>query len=278
MPACSLELVRQHSRTPCLLNTSFGCYDDNPRQVWTRACRGTFACDGALDSANHFLCGYPPGEEWYNCSCDQQSAVTAARDSDEAKFGAASWQLAASDTYRRHHIYRRVQFWIGLLLASPDLPTGLTARRGTETDYSRFWRNGTVPPLGGRGARRSRVHCPGTLRSAAARDSASYCDALWPAQAGEPCAVYVIGIGGEWTFAEYALSKGCEVHAYDPTVELRARHLLRSRLYALVLPGHTQSLLLPSRWPRLASVIGVFSSKSRSRLPLPLGTGAAPHE
>ena len=127
-------------------------------------------------------------------------------------------------------------------------------------------------------SRRSRVHCPGTLRSAAARDSASYCDALWPAQAGEPCAVYVIGIGGEWTFAEYALSKGCEVHAYDPTVELRARHLLRSRLYALVLPGHTQSLLLPSRWPRLASVIGVFSSKSRSRLPLPLGTGAAPHE
>ena len=136
----------------------------------------------------------------------------AARHTYEAKFGAASWRAAADDTLLRQHLYRRVQFWIGLLLASPG------------SVYSRYWRNGTVPQLTGRGARRSRVDCPGSLRAAADQDSASYCDALWPVKAAELCAAYVIGIGGEWTFTRYSLSKGCEVHAYDPTVQLRGSH------------------------------------------------------
>ena len=81
-----------------------------------------------------------------------------------------------------------------------------------------------MPQLQGRGARQSRAYCPGKLGASTALDSAGYCDSLWPSTAGEPCAAYVIGVGGHWTFARYALSKGCVVHAYDPTVELRRRH------------------------------------------------------
>ena len=105
----------------------------------------------------------------------------AARHTYEAKFGAASWRAAADDTLLRQHLYRSVQFWIGLLLASPAASTAGTG----ETARCR---------------RRSRVDCPGSLRAAADQDSASYCDALWPVKAAELCAAYVIGIGGEWTF------------------------------------------------------------------------------
>ena len=38
------------------------------------------------------------------------------------------------------------------------------------------------------------------------------------------CLVYSFGIGGEWGFEEWAGQKGCEVHAFDPTEQLLARH------------------------------------------------------
>ena len=39
-----------------------------------------------------------------------------------------------------------------------------------------------------------------------------------------PCLVLSIGIGGEWDFEEAAAARGCEVHAFDPTVALHALH------------------------------------------------------
>jgi hypothetical protein len=38
------------------------------------------------------------------------------------------------------------------------------------------------------------------------------------------CLVYSFGIGGEWAFEDWAAGHGCEVHAFDPTKELRERH------------------------------------------------------
>ncbi|EOD03789.1 hypothetical protein EMIHUDRAFT_221969 [Emiliania huxleyi CCMP1516] len=39
-----------------------------------------------------------------------------------------------------------------------------------------------------------------------------------------PCVVFSIGIGGEWTFDVAAAKAGCEVHSFDPTLELLGRH------------------------------------------------------
>lgn len=130
----------------------------------------------------------------------------------EAKFGKAAWAAARLHTQSTQQLYTRARFWIGLL-ASIDLHT-----------YSQFWVNGTVPPLQGRAPRESRVFCPGKLARSDAMDSAGYCDAFWPAQRGEDCTAYVIGVGGHWGFPKYATKMGCTVHAYDPTLELRRRH------------------------------------------------------
>ena len=39
-----------------------------------------------------------------------------------------------------------------------------------------------------------------------------------------PCVVVSIGIGGEWEFESGLRDKGCEVHAFDPTIGLREAH------------------------------------------------------
>ena len=145
-------------------------------------------------------------------------ADTTSSDSDrkrldrEAKFGAAAWTAARTNTRTMQHLYTRARFWIGLL-------TSVDSRT-----YARFWANSTVPLLQGRAPRESRVFCPGKLARSGAMDSAGYCDAFWPSRREEACAAYVIGVGGHWAFPRYATSMGCIVHAYDPTLELRRRH------------------------------------------------------
>ena len=46
-----------------------------------------------------------------------------------------------------------------------------------------------------------------------------------------------IGIGGDWEFELLALARGCEVHAFDPTLALRDQqhrlHLLLELLHTL---------------------------------------------
>jgi hypothetical protein len=43
---CAVSLLEQHSRAPCTLGVSFGCYPGEPTRMWTRNCRGKFHCAG----------------------------------------------------------------------------------------------------------------------------------------------------------------------------------------------------------------------------------------
>ena len=50
-----------------------------------------------------------------------------------------------------------------------------------------------------------------------------YCADRWQPRLGE-CLVISIGLGGNLLFEEAMAAKGCVVHAFDPTLELRAAH------------------------------------------------------
>ena len=43
------------------------------------------------------------------------------------------------------------------------------------------------------------------------------------------CLVVSVGIGGEWAFEDALVKAGCEVHAFDPTSDLRASHEAHAR-------------------------------------------------
>ena len=52
------------------------------------------------------------------------------------------------------------------------------------------------------------------------------CDDLKP-----PCLVFSVGIGNNWQFDLAAAARGCEVHSFDPTPELRSRHMRNIAAY-----------------------------------------------
>jgi FkbM family methyltransferase len=51
---------------------------------------------------------------------------------------------------------------------------------------------------------------------------------FWPVlpstEMSSSCVVYSFGIGGDFGYEDYMASQGCEVHAFDPTAELREAH------------------------------------------------------
>lgn len=53
------------------------------------------------------------------------------------------------------------------------------------------------------------------------------CDDLKP-----PCLVFSFGIGNNWQFDLAAAARGCEVHSFDPTPELRKKHERNVAKYA----------------------------------------------
>ena len=63
--ACGVSLVQQDSTAPCVLGKSFGCV--NTTSIWAANCRGYFRC--GIDGSE-FACGFPPGEQSYECACD----------------------------------------------------------------------------------------------------------------------------------------------------------------------------------------------------------------
>lgn len=68
-------LLRQASFAPCVHGRSFGC-DAASGSMWTAKCRGTFRCAGRT-----VLCGFPPGDPTYNCSCRDRGVQPATRHS-----------------------------------------------------------------------------------------------------------------------------------------------------------------------------------------------------
>ena len=40
---------------------------------------------------------------------------------------------------------------------------------------------------------------------------------------GKPCIIYSFGIANDWTFEDFMDSRGCEIHAHDPTVDFPAK-------------------------------------------------------
>eukprot|EP00316_Scyphosphaera_apsteinii_P011794 CAMPEP_0119326450 /NCGR_PEP_ID=MMETSP1333-20130426/68439_1 /TAXON_ID=418940 /ORGANISM="Scyphosphaera apsteinii, Strain RCC1455" /LENGTH=430 /DNA_ID=CAMNT_0007334763 /DNA_START=130 /DNA_END=1419 /DNA_ORIENTATION=+ len=56
------------------------------------------------------------------------------------------------------------------------------------------------------------------------RRSGDWTLCLGGARAQPPCLVVSIGIGGEWDFEVDAAQRGCQVHAFDPTIALRGVH------------------------------------------------------
>lgn len=70
-PTC-VRLLEQHSSQRCILGETFGCIPDASKmsissKMWVHGCRGRFAC---ANSGVSFLCGYPPGPQKFECSCD----------------------------------------------------------------------------------------------------------------------------------------------------------------------------------------------------------------
>ena len=41
--------------------------------------------------------------------------------------------------------------------------------------------------------------------------------------ADKPCLIYSFGVADDWTFEDFMDFRGCEIHAYDPTVDFPAK-------------------------------------------------------
>ena len=106
-------------------------------------------------------------------------------------------------------MYQRLRKWLALLLRHPA--------------SSAHWYGGRVPRV-------PPFHtCPTNFTSFGKQQSQADCTAFWPKSTNQPCVAYIVGIGGVWQFAATALKHGCDVHAFDPTVELRRTHQRQAR-------------------------------------------------
>ena len=86
--------------------------------------------------------------------------------------------------------------------------------------------NGPCPPPSNRFSMREPTGCLGTHSTRRLQRLAWLACNLHPPD----CVVLSIGIGGDWEFELLALARGCEVHAFDPTLALRDQHVRMARL------------------------------------------------
>ena len=84
------------------------------------------------------------------------------------------------------------------------------------------------------------------------------------------CVVLSIGIGGDWEFELLALARGCEVHAFDPTLALRKQHMQMARLIQREFP-RLQFHLLGLGGPKSKALSGGAQGNQYDRA----GTGLA---
>lgn len=104
----------------------------------------------------------------------------------------------------------------------------LAMLRGDPSTAS-LWVDGRVPSefVGFRAKYGARWTCPSSFASPTITSSAPFCRQYWPERRGadRQCVMYAVGIGDVWGYEDEAAShRGCTVEAYDPTVNLRAKH------------------------------------------------------
>ena len=81
------------------------------------------------------------------------------------------------------------------------------------------------------------------------------------------CLAYSFGIGGEWSFEDW-MAKRCEVHAFDPTTPLRARHEAHALERGPNLTFHYEGLGLRTGGSASTLVSGVYGKLGGAIRPL----------
>ena len=81
-------------------------------------------------------------------------------------------------------------------------------------------------------------HCPRTTRFV----RGNHWHVCAPLPAHGECLAVSIGIGNEWKFEDALVRAGCEVHAFDPTVELKAKHEKHAAAVPKLLHFHFEGL------------------------------------
>ena len=125
-----------------------------------------------------------------------------------------AWKEARDESAADQFLFDSTRLWVKLLTADAESAT--------------YWASGKIPqPHALPAANRVEwMACPGKARlHTKLGTSSDTCHSWWPHRRDQPCVAYFIGIGDEWGFARDAVSHGCRVHAYDPTTELRLRHV-----------------------------------------------------
>ena len=107
---CSVQLVRQLSRTvTCKLGFTFGCHEGT-RKMWVRGCRGRFQCASTRNSELSMVqCGFPRmnTNRVINCTCGAET--------DEAEWPTDSETLNALQALASAEVH---QIWVGAIIST----------------------------------------------------------------------------------------------------------------------------------------------------------------
>jgi len=101
-------------------------------------------------------------------------------------------------------------------------------------------------------------------------DALPLCEPLLFGKERDPsggCLVYSFGIGGEWSFEEYAAQR-CEVHAFDPTTRLRRQHMAHVARHGKNIVFHYQGLGLANGGSAASLKSNVYGALGGKIMPL----------
>ena len=131
-----------------------------------------------------------------------------------------AWRDSHAETAEKTRLYSGVRKWTSVLLGKPKT--------------SIWWHDGTLPKAQAReNGKTERLACPNRPKATQQGMDHPRCIMRWPAA----CTAYAFGIGDRasggwenaWGLPIDAVEHGCRVHAYDPTVKLRSRHVNRAQ-------------------------------------------------
>lgn len=134
---------------------------------------------------------------------------------------------------------------VALLLASDGVASSATTHRQRRTWADALQVSRGTERIGVRGALRASpslkpylYDCPRTTRFV----RGNHWHVCAPLPANGECLAVSIGIGNEWKFEDALVRAGCEVHAFDPTVDLKAKHEKHAAASPKLLHFHFEGL------------------------------------